>query len=95
MLLASGASQDEILQGYPYRTGDDITSCLEYAAMQAHHAVLIGSSLMRFLVDAQLPPALARMLFDLGHPRPPARRSAGCGRPRSRRITKGYTYDEK
>lgn len=42
-LLASGASEDEILEDYPYLTGDDIRACLAYAAAQADHAILIAS----------------------------------------------------
>jgi uncharacterized protein (DUF433 family) len=39
-LLASGASEAEILDDYPYLESDDIKACLEYAAAQAGHAVL-------------------------------------------------------
>lgn len=42
-LLASGASEAEILDDYPYLTGDDIKACLAYAAAQADHAVVIAS----------------------------------------------------
>jgi uncharacterized protein (DUF433 family) len=42
-LLAAGASESEILQDYPYLTADDIKACLEYAAAQANHAILIAS----------------------------------------------------
>jgi uncharacterized protein (DUF433 family) len=42
-LLASGASEADILQDYPYLTADDIRACLEYAAAQADHAILIAS----------------------------------------------------
>lgn len=42
-LLASGASEQEILDDYPYLTADDIRACLEYAAAQADHAILIAS----------------------------------------------------
>ncbi|ANC30375.1 DUF433 domain-containing protein [Isoptericola dokdonensis] len=42
-LLAAGAAESEILQNYPYLTADDIKACLEYAAAQADHAVLIAS----------------------------------------------------
>ena len=31
-LLASGVTEDEILQDYPHLTKDDIHACLEYAA---------------------------------------------------------------
>jgi uncharacterized protein (DUF433 family) len=40
-LLASGSSEAEILEDYPYLEGDDIKACLQYAAAQADHAVLI------------------------------------------------------
>lgn len=39
-LLATGASEAEILADYPYLESDDIKACLEYAAAQAGHAVL-------------------------------------------------------
>ena len=42
-LLASGASEAEILEDYPYLTPDDIKACLAYAAAQADHAVVIAS----------------------------------------------------
>ena len=42
-LLASGATDAEILQDYPYLTADDIKACLVYAAAQADHAVVIAS----------------------------------------------------
>ncbi|MBN9611076.1 MAG: hypothetical protein BGO26_17060 [Actinobacteria bacterium 69-20] len=42
-LLAAGASESAILQDYPYLTADDIKACLEYAAAQANHAILIAS----------------------------------------------------
>lgn len=41
-LLASGVSEADILQDYPYLTADDIRACLEYAAAQADHAILIA-----------------------------------------------------
>lgn len=42
-LLASGASEAEILEDYPYLIADDIKACLAYAAAQADHAVVIAS----------------------------------------------------
>jgi uncharacterized protein (DUF433 family) len=42
-LLGAGASVGEILEDYPYLTSDDIRACLQYAAAQADHAVLIAS----------------------------------------------------
>jgi uncharacterized protein (DUF433 family) len=42
-LLASGASEAEVLEDYPYLTADDIRACLAYAAAQADHAVVIAS----------------------------------------------------
>jgi uncharacterized protein (DUF433 family) len=40
-LLAHGASEAEILTDYPYLEADDIRACLEYAALQSDHAVLL------------------------------------------------------
>lgn len=42
-LLASGATEAEIIHDYPYLTADDIRACLAYAAVQADHAVVIAS----------------------------------------------------
>lgn len=39
-LLASGASETEVLADYPYLEAADIHACLEYAAAQADHAVV-------------------------------------------------------
>jgi len=40
-LLANGASTTEILKDYPYLADADIRACLQYAAAQADHAILI------------------------------------------------------
>jgi len=42
-LLAAGATEDEILEDYPYLEADDIKACLAYAAIQADHPVVIAS----------------------------------------------------
>ncbi len=42
-LLAAGADEAEILGDYPYLTVEDIRACLEYAAAQADHAIVIAS----------------------------------------------------
>ncbi len=42
-LLAAGADEAEILADYPYLTTEDIRACLEYAAAQADHAIVIAS----------------------------------------------------
>jgi uncharacterized protein (DUF433 family) len=39
-LLASGASQEEILADYPYLEPGDIIAALEYAAKQSDHPIL-------------------------------------------------------
>ena len=39
-LLASGASQEEILEDYPYLEPEDIQAALAYAARQADHTVI-------------------------------------------------------
>lgn len=39
-LLATGATEADILADYPYLKSDDIKACLEYAAAQAGHMVL-------------------------------------------------------
>lgn len=40
-LLSSGVSRAEILEDFPYLEDEDITACLEYAAEQADHPVLV------------------------------------------------------
>ena len=42
-MLAGGASEQEILQDYPYLEAEDIRACLEYAAEQVNHAVVTGA----------------------------------------------------
>jgi uncharacterized protein (DUF433 family) len=39
-LLASGASQEEILEDYPYLEVEDIRAALAYAARQADHTII-------------------------------------------------------
>jgi uncharacterized protein (DUF433 family) len=39
-MLASGATETEILESYPYLEREDIQAVLEYAARQVDHAVL-------------------------------------------------------
>ena len=39
-MLASGATEAEILESYPYLEREDIRASLEYAARQVDHAVL-------------------------------------------------------
>lgn len=39
-MLAAGASQDEILEDYPYLEADDISAALDFAARQTDHPIL-------------------------------------------------------
>ncbi|EQD66479.1 protein containing DUF433, partial [mine drainage metagenome] len=39
-LLASGATQEEILADYPYLEAADISAVLQFAALQSDHPVL-------------------------------------------------------
>ena len=41
-LLAAGVPHAEILADYPYLESEDITACLEYAAAEADHPVLVA-----------------------------------------------------
>jgi len=41
-LLAAGIGEAEILEDYPYLEAGDIRACLEYAAAEADHAVLVA-----------------------------------------------------
>ena len=43
-MLAGGATEAEILQDYPYLEAEDIRACLEYAAAQIDHAVVMSDS---------------------------------------------------
>jgi len=40
-LLASGVSEDEIIQDYPHLTKDDIHACLEYAAHAMKNEIIM------------------------------------------------------
>ncbi len=42
-MLAGGAGEQEILQDFPYLEAEDIRACLEYAAAQVNHAVVISA----------------------------------------------------
>ncbi len=42
-LLAAGAPEAEILEDYPYLTREDVAACLQYAAAQADHAIVIAA----------------------------------------------------
>lgn len=42
-LLAAGADEAEILEDYPYLSIEDISACLEHAALQAAHDILPAS----------------------------------------------------
>ena len=42
-LLAAKVSQEEILEDFPYLEAQDIEACLQYAAKEANHPVLITS----------------------------------------------------
>ncbi len=41
-LLAAGLTPAEIIEDYPYLEPQDIQACLDYAAAQADHPVLIA-----------------------------------------------------
>ena len=42
-MLAAGVSEVEILKDFPYLEADDIRACLEYAAQEVDHPVLIAA----------------------------------------------------
>ena len=67
-LLAAGASHEEILADYPFLESADIQAALLYVAKLADHILLsyLACSGVRFLVDNQLPTALARWLAARG-----------------------------
>ncbi len=41
-LLAAGVREGEILEDFPYLEAEDIRACLEYAAAEADHPVLVA-----------------------------------------------------
>lgn len=41
-LLAAGVGETEILEDHPYLESEDIRACLEYAAAEADHPVLVA-----------------------------------------------------
>ena len=41
-LLAAGVAEADILGDYPYLEAEDIRACLQYAAAEADHAVLVA-----------------------------------------------------
>lgn len=42
-LLASGVPREEILEDLPYLEAEDIAACLDYAAAEIDHPVLVAS----------------------------------------------------
>jgi uncharacterized protein (DUF433 family) len=42
-MLAGGATREEVLADYPFLEPVDILACLEYAAEQVNHPVLVGA----------------------------------------------------
>ncbi|MDP4847168.1 MAG: DUF433 domain-containing protein [Akkermansiaceae bacterium] len=43
-LIASGATNEEIMQDYPFLEPDDIVAALRYAAHQTDHTVISGAA---------------------------------------------------
>lgn len=43
-MLASGVSETEMLEDFPYLEADDIRACLEYAANEVGHPVLVAEA---------------------------------------------------
>lgn len=42
-MLAANVSEKEILEDFPYLEPDDIRACLEYAAQEVDHPILIAA----------------------------------------------------
>jgi len=42
--IASGASNEEILEDYPFLEAEDIVAVLRYAAHQTDHTVIAGAA---------------------------------------------------
>jgi uncharacterized protein (DUF433 family) len=43
-LIAAGATNEEILQDYPFLEKDDIIAALTYAARQTDHTIIAGAA---------------------------------------------------
>jgi uncharacterized protein (DUF433 family) len=41
-MLAAGVGEDEILADYPYLEREDIRACLEFAAAEVDHSILLA-----------------------------------------------------
>ena len=41
--IAHGATREEILADYPFLEPEDISACLEYAAAEVNHPVLVAA----------------------------------------------------
>ena len=59
--LGAGVDEAEILSDYPYLERNDIRACLAFAAAQNGPSGASGIRPVRVIIDAQLPPALARL----------------------------------
>jgi len=42
-MLAGGATEQEILEDFPFLEREDILACLEYAAEHVNHPVLVSA----------------------------------------------------
>jgi uncharacterized protein (DUF433 family) len=42
-MMADGVSESEILNDFPYLQPEDIRACLEYAAQEVDHPVLVAA----------------------------------------------------
>ena len=43
-MLAARVPEAEILQDFPYLEPEDIDACLQYAAVQSDHVILVGTA---------------------------------------------------
>jgi uncharacterized protein (DUF433 family) len=43
-MLAARVPEAEILQDFPYLEPEDIDACLQYAAAQSDHVILVGTA---------------------------------------------------
>ena len=66
-MLAAGATHDEILEDFPYLARRRHRAALAYAASGDRSSRHPRGLSLRFLIDAQLPPALVDRLASMGH----------------------------
>jgi hypothetical protein len=66
-LLANGVTEADILADFSYLEAEDIRACLIFAAEENRSSRSAHEPGVKFLIDAQLHPGLAKAMRDQGH----------------------------